>query len=110
MSRVEGVLAAMFLAMFVSAGFVVLAVAYATHTYGSDHAGFIAGVGAGSWSLLVALAMPLFGRLFDRHRYDESFWIATAVPVLGFWGWKWFERINSTAGSQVCQTAHHLSK
>jgi len=110
MSRVEGVLAAMFLAMFVSAGFVVLAVAYATHTYGSDHAGFIAGVGAGSWSLLVALAMPLFGRLFDRRRYDESFWIATLVPVLGFFGWKWLESVKSTAQNRLCQTAHQPSK
>lgn len=90
--HVGGVLAAMFLAMFVSAGFVVLSVAYATHVYGSDHAGLIAGAGAGSWSFLVALAMPLFGRLFDLHRYAESFWIAAGVPFFGFAGWKLLSR------------------
>lgn len=85
---VWGVLAAMFLAMFVASGFVVLSVAYATHIYGSDHAGLIAGAGAGSWSLMVAIAMPLFGRLFDLHRYSESFWIAAAVPLVGYSLWK----------------------
>jgi ACS family hexuronate transporter-like MFS transporter len=85
--HVAGVLAAMFLAMFVSAGFVVLSVAYATHVYGSDHAGLIAGTGAGSWSFLVALVMPLLGRLFDLHRYAEPFWIVSAFPIVGFALW-----------------------
>jgi ACS family hexuronate transporter-like MFS transporter len=82
------VLGLMFLAMFVAAGFVVLAVAYATHIYSSDHAGLIAGLGAGSWSLLVALAMPYFGRLFDLRRYSDAFVIVAAVPVLGYLGWR----------------------
>jgi ACS family hexuronate transporter-like MFS transporter len=85
---VWGVLAAMFLAMFVASGFVVLSVAYATHVYSSDHAGLIAGAGAGSWSLMVAIAMPLFGRLFDIQRHSESFWIAAAIPLVGYSLWK----------------------
>jgi MFS transporter, ACS family, hexuronate transporter len=88
-SGLWGGLGLMFLAMFVSAGFVVLAVAYATHVYASTAAGLIAGTGAGSWSLLVAIAMPLFGRLFDQHRYAAAFWIASAIPVLGYCGWRW---------------------
>jgi ACS family hexuronate transporter-like MFS transporter len=96
LSNVGAVLAAMFLAMFVSAGFVVLSVAYATHVYGSDHAGLIAGAGAGSWSLLVAITMPMAGRLFDQHRYSEAFWVATAVPVFGFLAWRMLERRSST--------------
>jgi ACS family hexuronate transporter-like MFS transporter len=87
-----GGLALMFLVMFVSAGFVVLAVAYATHVYSASSAGLIAGAGAGSWSLLVAVAMPLFGRLFDLHRYSVAFWIAAGVPVLGYAGWRWLSR------------------
>jgi len=87
-----GGLALMFLVMFVSAGFVVLAVAYATHVYSPDSAGLIAGAGAGSWSLLVAVTMPLFGRLFDQHRYAVAFWIAAAVPVFGYLGWRWLSR------------------
>jgi ACS family hexuronate transporter-like MFS transporter len=81
------VLLLMFLAMFVASGFVVLSVGYATSVYAIDHAGLIAGVGAGSWSAMVALAMPIFGRMFDRHNYSLAFWIATAVPVLGWALW-----------------------
>jgi len=88
LAAVQAVMAAMFLAMFVAAGFVVLSVAYATHVYASEHAGLIAGTGAGSWSLAVAIVMPLFGRLFDLHRYPDAFWIATAIPIAGYAGWR----------------------
>ena len=81
------VLALMFLALFVSSGFVVLSVAWATGVYSADHAGLIAGAGAGSWSAMVAVAMPIFGRMFDRHQYAWAFWIATAVPVIGWAAW-----------------------
>jgi ACS family hexuronate transporter-like MFS transporter len=90
MTNVWCVLASMFLATFVAAGFVVLAIAYATHVYAPDHAGLIAGVGAGSWSLVVAVVMPYFGRLFDFHRHNEAFWIATAISLAGYAGWRWF--------------------
>jgi ACS family hexuronate transporter-like MFS transporter len=81
------VLVLMFLAMFVASGFVVLAVAYASGVYTGEHAGLIAGAGAGSWSAMVALVMPYFGRLFDLHQYATAFWIAASIPVFGFFGW-----------------------
>jgi ACS family hexuronate transporter-like MFS transporter len=81
------VLALMFVAMFVSAGFIVLSVAYANSVYAADHAGLIAGLGAGAWSAVVAVLMPLFGRLFDMREYSTAFWIAAGMPVLGFVGW-----------------------
>jgi ACS family hexuronate transporter-like MFS transporter len=90
--NVAAVMFVMFLAMFVSSGFVVLSVAYATHVYSQDHAGLIAGAGAGSWSAVVALMMPLFGRLFDLHLYSAAFAIATAIPLLGYGFWSWFAR------------------
>jgi ACS family hexuronate transporter-like MFS transporter len=90
--NVAAVMFVMFLAMFVSSGFVVLSVAYATHVYSQDHAGLIAGAGAGSWSAVVALTMPLFGRLFDMHLYYATFLIATAIPLLGYVLWYWFAR------------------
>jgi ACS family hexuronate transporter-like MFS transporter len=82
-----GVLLLMSLEMFVAAGFIQLSVAYATSEYSGDHAGLIAGAGAGSWSAVVAVAMPFFGRLFDQHHYAEAFWIATATPVAGWAAW-----------------------
>jgi ACS family hexuronate transporter-like MFS transporter len=86
--NIAAVLTVMFLAMFVAAGFVVISVAYATYIYSPEHAGLIAGTGAGSWSLLVAVAMPYFGRLFDLQRYPQAFLTAAAMPVLGYFGWR----------------------
>lgn len=94
-ARIESyplVMGELFLAMFVAAGFVILAVSYATSIYSSRHSGFIAGVGAGSWSAIVAVAMPLFGRLFDQHRYDAAFLFATCFPIVGFAAWWWLSR------------------
>jgi hypothetical protein len=31
--------------------------------------------------------MPLFGHLFDLHRYSTAFCIAAAVGVAGYLGW-----------------------
>ena len=99
LSNIIAVMAAMFLAMFVASGFVVLSVAYATHVYSADHAGLIAGSGAGSWSLLVAVMMPWFGRLFDHDRHAQAFWIATVIPLLGYTGWLIFNRQRVRAAS-----------
>lgn len=79
----------LFIAMFMTAGFVIAGVGYATFIYSPRHSGFIAGVGAGSWSAVVALVMPLMGRLFDQQRYEAAFVIAAAFPVLGYFGWSW---------------------
>jgi ACS family hexuronate transporter-like MFS transporter len=89
------VLFLMWLAMFVASGFIVLSIAYASSVYTVDHAGLIAGVGAGSWSAMVALVMPYFGRLFDLQRYSTAFWTAAAIPVIGFFGWLLLSRETS---------------
>jgi len=86
------VLLEMFFAMFVIVGFVVPSVSYATHVYQAEHAGLVAGIGAGSYGAIVALTMPLFGRLFDLHRYDIAFAVAALLPAVGFMGWAWINR------------------
>jgi ACS family hexuronate transporter-like MFS transporter len=86
------VLLEMFFAMFVIVGFVVPSVFYATHVYSADHAGLIAGIGAGAYGAIVALTMPLFGRLFDLHSYDVAFTVAALMPAVGYVGWAWINR------------------
>jgi len=76
------------LAMFVTAGFPIGALAYATRHYSTAHSGFITGVGSGSWSAVVALFMPVVGRLFDLHRYNAAFALATLLPVAGYVVWR----------------------
>ncbi|MCZ2074391.1 MAG: MFS transporter [Bryobacteraceae bacterium] len=82
-----GVMVQLFFSMFVAAAFVILPIAHATAALSARHAGLIAGLGAGSWSAVLALLMPVFGRLFDLGRYQDAFGIAALIPCLGFAGW-----------------------
>jgi ACS family hexuronate transporter-like MFS transporter len=82
----------MFLAMFVTSGFIICGVAHATARYTVRHAGLISGLGAGSWSAFVAMAMPGIGRLFDQHRYETAFLISALLPVPGLLLWLWVNR------------------
>jgi len=81
-------LAVMRLAMFVAGGQLMASMAYSTHIYSPRNYGLLAGLGAGAWSLGVALAMPVFGGLFDRHRYQAAFLLAAAIPVAGSLIWQ----------------------
>jgi ACS family hexuronate transporter-like MFS transporter len=83
------VLGALFFAMFVASGFVIAAIAYATRVFSAAHAAYVAGLGAGGWSAMIALVMPLFGRLFDHRAYALAFAIAAFAPVLGTLAWWW---------------------
>ncbi len=82
----------LFLTMFVAGGFIVGAVAYGASHYSERYSGLIAGLGAGSWSAVVALVMPGIGRLFDLHRYDAAFGIAAIFPVAGYAAWRALSR------------------
>ncbi|MDE3195284.1 MAG: MFS transporter [Acidobacteriota bacterium] len=86
------VLAEMFLAMFALAGFVVLSVAYATRAFPADHAGLLAGIGAGSWGAVIAMTSPWFGRLFDHADYATAFRAATVFPIVGYALWRVLSR------------------
>lgn len=80
-------LALLFWAMLVAGGNVIISISYATHVFTTANAGLIAGLGAGSWSAFVALAMPWFGRMMDARAWQASFLAATAIPVAGFVLW-----------------------
>ncbi|WP_394823573.1 MFS transporter [Pendulispora albinea] len=77
------VLAGLFFAMFIAAGFVVGTLSYGTATFTTAHAAYIAGMGVGGWSALIALIMPVFGRLFDQRAFSAAFAIAAIAPVIG---------------------------
>ncbi len=80
-------LALLVLATFAAAGFVIVALAYAARTFGTRDSGLVAGLGAGSWSALVAVTMPYFGHLFDAHAYALAFGLAAAIPIVGLITW-----------------------
>jgi ACS family hexuronate transporter-like MFS transporter len=82
-------MAMFFFSMFMGAGFVILALRYGTRVYSGSHTALVAGIGAGSWSALVAVLMPVLGRLFDRGEFGVAFAVVGALPVAGFAGWWW---------------------
>jgi hypothetical protein len=41
---------------------------------------------------MVALVMPVFGRLFDQARWSEAFTLATLFPLVGFGIWRYINR------------------
>jgi len=93
----EAVLFELFFAMFVAAAFVICPISYATHVYSSSHAGLIAGLGAGAWGAVVALAMPRLGRLFDEQRYADAFLAVALAPVAGYAIWRYINRDGNDA-------------
>jgi ACS family hexuronate transporter-like MFS transporter len=94
------VLALLFLAMFASAGFVIVSLAETTRRHPAEHGGYLAGLGAGSWSGLMMLTMPIFGRLLDRANYGAAYGIAAASPCLGWLVWR------LTRGPREAATGH----
>jgi hypothetical protein len=85
-------MALMFLSMFAASGFIILPVAWTSRVYSTGDSGLIAGLGAGAWSLMVALIMPVFGRLFDRGRFDIGFTLAALFPAAGYLAWRILSR------------------
>jgi ACS family hexuronate transporter-like MFS transporter len=85
-------MAAFFFAMFIASGFVILALRYGMGVYSPDHVALVAGIGAGSWSAIVALVMPVIGRMFDQAAYAQAFYLIIAIPLIGFAGWFLFSK------------------
>jgi ACS family hexuronate transporter-like MFS transporter len=82
------VLALLFVAMFASAGFVIVSLTETTRRHSVEHGAYLAGLGAGSWSGLMMLAMPMFGHLLDRAEYGASYAIAAVCPLVGGLAWR----------------------
>ena len=76
------------LAMFVAPGPTVGAIAYAGKHYSTSHSGLIAGLCSGAWSAVVAIEMPVMGRLFDLRSYGWAFTVATLLPIIGYAIWR----------------------
>ena len=86
------VMVVFFWSMFIAAGFIVVALRAASRAYPAEQSSMVAGLGAGTWSALVALLLPLLGRWFDQQRYTETFFLVTLVPAVGTTLWLWLTR------------------
>jgi len=81
-----------FLSMFAASGFVVVALRVAALAYPAGQTSMVAGLGAGTWSALVAAFLPLLGRWFDQGRYTETFVFVSLFPAVGTSLWLWLTR------------------
>ena len=94
-------MAAFFFAMFVGAGFLIMGLRYGMGVYDSNHVALVAGIGAGSWSALVALVMPVIGHLFDIAAYAKAFDLVILIPVVGFFAWWWLSQPAATERNEA---------
>jgi ACS family hexuronate transporter-like MFS transporter len=94
-----------FWSMFIAGGFIVVALRAAARAYPAGQTSMVAGLGAGTWSALVALLLPLLGRWFDQQRYTETFVLVTLVPVAGTALWLWLTRPQDSSGGSAPDTA-----
>jgi ACS family hexuronate transporter-like MFS transporter len=85
-SRVA-VLALFFWAMFIADGFIVLSLRVGSLIYSRGQAALVGGIGSGSWSAVLALALPIYGRWFDEKMYGVTFLSMSLVPALGTLLW-----------------------
>lgn len=81
-------MALLFLVMFLSGGFVVLALAYGATTQTAVNGGFLAGFSISGWSLTTGVLMWVVGRMFDRGEFAQSFWLVSALPCAGIVLWR----------------------
>jgi ACS family hexuronate transporter-like MFS transporter len=79
-------------AMFIAVGFIVMSLHLGARAYSRDQTGMVAGVGSGAWSAVVAILLPIYGRLFDRQLYAAIFISLSVIPILGTWLWWWIGR------------------
>jgi ACS family hexuronate transporter-like MFS transporter len=97
-----------FWSMFVAAGFIVVALRAASRAYPAAQSSMVAGLGAGTWSALVAMLLPLLGRWFDQQRYTETFLLVTLVPVVGTALWLFLTRSQDSSADSLPDTAGAL--
>jgi len=97
------VLALMFLAMFASAGFVIVSLAEVTRGR-AGHGAYLAGIGAGAWSALMAIVMPAFGHLFDRGAFGLAYSIAAFSPAAGCAMWRLLRYLDSPPSASTAST------
>ena len=57
------------------------------HRHSTAHGAYLAGLGAGSWSGLMTLAMLVFAPLLDRKAYTVAYALAAGSFAVAWLGW-----------------------
>jgi MFS family permease len=86
------VVALFFWATFVADGFVVLSLRVGSRIFPKDRTAMVAGIGSGSWALVQAVFLPLYGLAFDRQWYTVCFVSMSVLPAVGTLLWLWLSK------------------
>jgi ACS family hexuronate transporter-like MFS transporter len=70
-------------AMFIGDGFIVMGLHVGARVFSKDQAGMAAGIGGGSWSMVLAVILPVYGRWIDARLYLPIFVTMSLLPLLG---------------------------
>lgn len=98
------VLALLFWTLFVGSGFIVFSLRTAVLMFGAHQTALVAGIGAGAWSALVMILLPLLGRWFDYKDYQRIFTLLAVLPQAGALVWTLCSR-HGQARQQVGRSA-----
>ena len=70
-------------AMFIADGFIVMGLHVGARVFPKDQSGMAAGIGGGSWSMVLAVVLPVYGRWIDSKQFDLIFVTMSLLPGLG---------------------------
>ena len=60
--------------------------------YGKDQAGMAGGIATGSWGAVLAIVLPIYGRLIDSKNFEAIFTSMSLIPLAGTLVWLWLSR------------------
>ena len=63
----------------------------------------VGGIGSGSWSAVLAVILPVWGRWFDLKWYGAVFVSASLFPMLGTALWFWLSRPEKFGAKRLCE-------
>jgi ACS family hexuronate transporter-like MFS transporter len=79
-------------AMFIADGFIVMGLHVGARVFPKDQSGMAAGIGGGSWSAVLAVVLPVYGRWIDARSFGLIFLTMSLLPLAGTLVWLWLSR------------------
>jgi hypothetical protein len=73
--------------------------------YGKDQAGMAGGIATGSWGAVLAVLLPIYGRLIDSRNFSAIFISMSLLPLIGILIWLWLSRSGRSVTPRVHQAA-----
>jgi ACS family hexuronate transporter-like MFS transporter len=83
------VVAFLFWSMFIADGFIVMGLHIGVRVYPKDQSGMAGGIATGSWGAVLAIVLPVYGRLIDAREFGTIFVTMSLLPLAGTMIFAW---------------------